>query len=99
MHPAGADRGEDRRGAEDVVDLVARAPGRVGPGPAAVVERLVPADVARPAVAQQRAPAAPVTFPTTVPAELTDPATADPEWLPWIGQLVGVNVNPSIVSA
>ena len=33
--------------------------------------------VGSPALAQQQAPVAPVTLPTTVPAELTDPAMAE----------------------
>ena len=43
----GGDRGEDCRGAQQVVDLVGRPAGRVGPGPPAVVERRVRRDVAQ----------------------------------------------------
>lgn len=29
-------------------------------------------------------------------SDLTDPATADPAWLPWLAQLVGVTLNPAL---
>lgn len=29
-------------------------------------------------------------------SDLTDPATADPSWLPWLAQLVGVRLDPTL---
>lgn len=37
--------------------------------------------------------------PAEHPSALTDPATADPAWLPWIAQLVGVTLNPALTTA
>lgn len=32
-------------------------------------------------------------------SDLVDPATADPAWLPWLGQLVGVAITPDLTDA